>query len=263
MGEIQKQFGNSGKFRIQEGLVTDEEFSFLGMPPALFEELNKVLTLSEGQKETLKELYFKYSPGRAFLRHLTKRKGVAGYATDAMRVYASYMMNAANHIARVEYHEDMGLQLNQMREASRSATHGTRYGVVSEYFSKHFNYIMNPEEDLAKYRALGFMWYLGANVKSAFVNLTQVPMVAYPFLAQYYGDAAATAALARAYKSVSQRLVGKSIYDTETDEDIARGIRERFLDESFATELAGIGESNVLQRLMPEEASVRALNRTS
>ena len=49
-------------------------------------------------------------------------------------------------------------------------------------------------------------------------------------------------------------------YDQETDEDLARGIAERFLDESLATELAGLGESDVLQRLMPSDANLRILN---
>lgn len=261
--EMKRQFGDSKKFRLQLSYVTDEAFSFLGMPPALYLELQNTLNLTEGQQEMLKNLYFRYSPGKAFLRHLTKRKGIAGFSTDAMRVYASYMMNAANHIARVEYHEAMSNQLSVMRDAARTAQEGTRLGIVQEYFARHFKYIMNPEEDLAKLRAVGFLWYLGFNVKSAFVNLTQVPMVAYPFLAAHYGDGQATAALIRAYKSVMNKNLGRSVFDKATDEDLARGIEERFLDESFAATLAGLGESDVLQRLMPSDKNMRLLNDVS
>ena len=258
------QFKDQTKYVISEGYVADEEFSFLGMPPALFEALKTNLQLSPVQIETLKELYFRYSPGKAFLRHLTQRKGIDGYSTDAMRVYATYMMNAANHIARIEFSEDMGIQQAIMREAVRGASQeirqATSAGIVQDYFNKHFRYIMNPENDLAALRSWGFLFYLGFNVKSAFVNLTQVPMVAYPFLAHHYGDAAATAAIARAYKNVAGWRRGKLIFDNETDVALRRAIDEGFVDESFATELAGIGESDVLQRLMPQDKNVRLTN---
>ncbi len=254
----------SNQYVISEGFVSDEEFSFLGMPPALFEALKNNLNLSVGQKEILKELYFRYSPGKAFLRHLTQRKGIDGYNTDAMRVYATYMMNAANHIARVEFSEDMNIQQTVMREAVRGGRQeirqATQAGIVQDYFNKHFRYIMNPENDLAVLRSWGFLFYLGFNVKSAFVNLTQVPMVAYPFLAHHYGDGAASASLLRAYKSVSQYRRGKLVFDNETDAALKRAIAEQIVDESLATELAGIGESDVLQRMMPQDANVRLTN---
>jgi len=122
---------------------------------------------------------------------------------------------------------------------------------------------MNPENDLATLRAVGFLFYLGFNVKSAAVNLTQVPMVAYPFLAHHYGDGAATAALARAYGSVAKRLTGIAVYDQDTDAAVTRGIEAGFLDESLVTEIAAIGEGEVLQRIMPENANIRLLNKVS
>lgn len=258
------QFKDQSRYVISEGFVSDEEFSFLGMPPSLFDALKKTLELSPKQIESLKELHYRYSPGKAFLRHLTQRKGVDGYSMDAMRVYASYMMNAANHIARVEFSEDMGIQQAVMREAVRGSQQQIRQattpGIIQDYFNTHFRYIMNPENDLAVLRAWGFLFYLGFNVKSAFVNLTQVPMVAYPFLASRYGDGAASAALLRAYGTVTQWRRGKLVFDNETDADLRRAIAEQIVDESLATELAGIGESDVLQRLMPQDSNVRLTN---
>ncbi len=260
---IETQFKDQTRFQVNEGFVSDEEFSFLGMPPALFEALKSTLDLSPSQQASLQELYFRYSPGKAFLRHLTQRKGIDGYNTDAVRVYANYMMNAASHIARVEFAEPMQVQQKIMKDAARDLRQGTKAGITADYFAKHFKYIMNPENDLATLRAIGFLFYLGFNVKSAAVNLTQVPMVAYPFLASIYGDGAATGAILRSYASVSKRLTGKGIYDQLTDEAVTRGIEEGFLDESLVTELAGIGEGDVLQRIMPENSNIRILNQVS
>lgn len=248
-------------YDIGYGHIADSEFTFLGMPPSLYEALQKGLKLDAAQTERLKELYFTRSPGRAFLRHLVKRRGIAGFSRDAMRVYSTYMMNAANHIARVEFHQEMGDELNTMRTAGKSM--GDVAGIIGEYFGKHYSYIMNPGNDLAQLRSLGFLFYLGYNVKSAMVNLTQVPMVAYPYLASLHGDNKAVAAIAKAYGTTVRIMRGHSVVDDATQLDLNRALREGVIDESQASELAGLAEAPVLQRLMGETVQEQLLSNVS
>ena len=47
----------------------------------------------------------------------------------------------------------------------------------------HYEYIMNPGNELQSVRAAGFFFLLGFNIKSAVVNLLQIPQVGYPYLA--------------------------------------------------------------------------------
>lgn len=248
-------------FKLQASVVSDEEFSFLGMPPALFDLIQGTIKLDDKQTESLKELFYLRSPGRAFLRHLVKRRGTAGYSEDALRVFASYMMNAANHIARIEFNPDLTDHLTTMRKFGEE--NGNVAGMVANYFAKHHQYLMNPKNDLSQLRALGFLWYLGFNVKSALVNLTQVPMVAYPYLASVYGDAKAVGALSNAYKRVVDWRRGKAVLSPDLEAHVARGIAEGFLDESRATELAGLAEGGVLHRILPVDKSARLLNQTA
>ena len=257
------KYGDTSKYSVELSKLADNEFAFLGMPPALFETLQDKLGLDDAQKERLKELYFKFSPGRSFLRHLVKREGIAGFSTDAMRVYASYMMNAANHLARVEFHQEMENELSDMRKGARDASDSRRAGVLRDYFQDHFNYLMNPTNDWARIRALGFLWYLGFNVKSALVNLTQIPMVAYPFLSAHYGETAAFGAIAKAYKEAGKIASGRKIADADIDRDLTRAMSEGFIDEALATELAGIAEGDILNVMAPEGASARIINRVS
>lgn len=240
------------------GLVSDAEFTFLGMPPSLYEALGSRLNLSQEQSERLKELYFTRSPGRSFLKHLTKRKGTEGFSQDALRTYATYMMNASNHIARVEYHREMGAALTELRDAGKKM--GDVAGVIRDYFGKHFDYIMNPAGDWASIRGIGFLWYLGFNVKSALVNLTQVPMVAYPYLAANYGDGRAVGALSKAYGTVVRLMRGQSVLDDAAQVDINRAFREGVIDQAQATELAAIAESPVLQRLLPTNTGQKLIS---
>ena len=265
---LAKEFSGPNTY-IQESKLSDEEFTFLGLPPAMFDMIETELMLSPEQKEALKDIYLRMSPGRSFLKHLRQRKGIAGYSEDAMRVYATYMMSAANNLARVEHHLDMQAPLQELGEMRK------RYGELvpnnrtlvelTEYFQQHYKYLMNPKNDWAKLRAYGFLWYLGANPKSALVNATQIPMVSYPYLATIYGDSASVSHLSAAYKHVAQMLRGKGVGVINVEEDkMFNGLlHEMIIDESQVTELAGISEAPTLFRVMPEQADTRLLNKVS
>ena len=263
--QLKKQFGENS-FQMQLGKISESEFHFMGViSPQLYEDLRmKIPDMTETQKEVLRELYFKQAPGRSFLRHLTKRKGIDGYSEDVLRVYASYMMNVANHIARVEYHMDMNEQINVIGDNAARTTPDARVaGIVREYYEDQYNYLMNPKNDLAHLRAVGFLWYLGANVKSAVVNLTQVPMVAYPYLASKYGDARSSGAILNAMQLVTRKIRNGEVMPPELRKQLERAVREGFVDESRATELAGLAEQTTLQRLIPENRTGRAISNAS
>jgi len=270
--DVEKRHSETS-FTIRQGKLSDSEFHFMGsMSPQLYETLVAAIPtpandaeagVSEQMKQVLRETYLKQAPGRSFLRHLTKRKGIGGYSQDALRVYSSYMMNVANHIARIDYHLDMNEQLGVIRDSAANATGDARVAdIVVEYFQSQYDYLMNPKNDLAHLRALGFLWYLGANVKSAAVNLTQVPMVAYPFLASRYSDGQAVSAIASATRMVIRKNDGE-VMSTELRAALDRAVKEGFVDESRATELAGLAEQDVLQRLIPETQSGRAIAKVS
>lgn len=252
VAEIQNEFKEDS---VTWGEMSEQEFAFIGLPPGFIESIEDQLDLSAKQKQELKEISIRNSPGRAFLRHLIKRRGVDGFNADAQRVYATYMLNAANHIARVEHYLDMQEQLYGMEQRSKPDTIGgdkNREGMINNYFQKHYKYIMNPGNDLAKLRSLGFMWYLGYNAKSAVVNLSQVPLVTYPYLAARHGDARATAAIARAYPEAAKLVAGKKARLSEVQLQVVEKLRDAgLLDESLATELAGFSESSTLERVVP------------
>ncbi len=258
------------------GKLQDQEFAFVGMPPGLISLMQQDvaeggLGLSEKQAQALKEIVYKYSAGQRFLRSLTKRRGTAGYSKDAMRVYASYMTTAASHLARVKHNQDMQYTLDELTSISKGQDpeNGNVLGdeqdlrSISElhsYFREHYDYIMNPGNEWARLRALGFMWYLGGNVKSAAVNLTQVPFVTYPWLAARYGDGRAVAAIANAMKDVAKGVREGGHLTNDELQAMEQGRMAGFIDESLATTLPGIAEGDTLQRAMPGETGSQLLN---
>ena len=273
--EIMRKDVGEMPIKVVDDILSDTEFSFVGMPQVLIKQLvaqldlNPQTALSKAQKELLDDLSIEMSPGRTFLRHLKRRKGVAGFSEDAMRTFAAYAFSAANHLARVEHGREMGDTIREAGDEISGLDSRTEQRQFLHYFRRHFDYMMSPGNDWAQLRSLGFLWYLGFNVKSALVNLTQVPMVTYPVLAGRYGDARATKALANAMKDVRFSVTnaqwakrGKAL-EPQVQEVFARLIEEGLIDESMVMELAGLAEGGTLARVMPSSKFNRAINKAS
>jgi hypothetical protein len=271
----EEAFGALGKefkgvdVQINMSQLSDVEYAAVGMPPALYAQLQEELDLTDTQLEQLKDIYLRHSPGQSFMKRLRRRRGIDGFSMDAMRVYSNYMFTAAGYIARVEHRLDMRAPLDELQRAIpqlRSSVQDDR-GLIEilDYFNKHYDYLMKPENDWAQLRALGFIFYLGFSPKAAMVNATQIPMVTYPFLAAQYGDKVSINEITKAYGDVVKFLRGKGekVLSGNDQWMFEEMLRESVLDESQVTELAGMGEAPTLFRIMPESSMTRNFNKFS
>lgn len=261
-----KQDIASGKIDVKGSKLDDTTRSLYGMPQIVIDKIAGGLReagetgLTKEQERALAEITLDLSPGKRYLQHLQHRKNTKGFSTEALRTYASYMSNASNHLARVEHTAEMTAALRDLNRARDGMTgDDTDLVELHAYYSDHFKYLLNPENDWAKLRSFGFLWYLGANVKSALVNTTQVPMVTYPFLASRYGDKATVAALSRGMKNAAQHMAQKKPYSTEQQRLMDRLLQEGIIDESMASDLAGLSEGTALQRILPENRAHRVM----
>jgi hypothetical protein len=122
---------------------------------------------------------------------------------------------------------------------------------IANWMVEHYKYIMQPENEWAGLRSFGFTWYLGYNVKSAFVNTTQIPLVTYPYLAARYSDSGAVASISRATKDLAKYWKNPSALTPGQQMLLHQGKVESWLDQSLATELAIQGTSGVVDRALP------------
>lgn len=246
-----------------------EVYSMMSMPQIMIDKISRDLELTDEQRAQIRDISLNLSPGKRFLRHLQKRKGIAGYSMDAMRVYANYMMSAASHLARVEHSRDMIQSLNDI-DSFIKEKRDTGLGTVlddltrlRDYYRRHFQYVMRPDNDWANLRAIGFLWYLGFNIKSALVNMTQIPLVTFPVLGAKYGDVAATKTISGAYVDITAWL-RKGTKLSADENALVDELREAgVIDESMVSELAGLGEADILKRTIPGLDLSGALNKVS
>ena len=242
IGEIRARHAGA---TIGQGYLTDSQAAVQGMPGPILRALRKKLAdtgnLTREMEEAIDGMLQDSLPIESFRNHFARRKKIAGFSEDAMRGYATYMVQAATHLARIEMQSDLNQQVNDLRRDSREITrqgrNGTKRGLIADMTGEHLTYMMNPQNDWPMLRSVGFAMFLGMNLKSAFVNSTQIFLATHPYLSARFGELSATKALAKAVDLHTRKFQGKEL-PPDVTKMLEEGKAQGWLDESFATELA-------------------------
>ena len=258
--DLEEQYKGNSAVKVKYHWLTEEEYSWSGFPPSLYEDLKVALGLDSFRSEVLTEIYLSRSPGSGFVKHLRRRRGVEGFSRDAMRAYADYMMHASNHLARLEHGWELTEAIKEMQKwIDAQPRNAVKMGQLKDYMSRHFKYLMNPTGDMGALRAIMFSWYFAWVPKQVLVNLTQVPAYTFPYLSKRYGTAAAVREIVQAYKDITgqyiddKRKTGRRRLTVEEDQLLGRGQEEGFLDQSYATHVAGTAEGGISWKFLPQK----------
>jgi hypothetical protein len=161
-----------------------------------------------------------------FKKRFIHRKGTPGYSTDTTRTLASYGWSSSNYLSKMRYTPKLQTIVDAMRK-----THN--YPELTDHLQKTLDYVKNPSKEFQAIKSFTFMYYMGANVKSAMVNLSQIPVTLYPYLANQFGDTAAVAAIGKAGKNV----IGKP--NGELGKILEWADKEGITMDSYLSELIG------------------------
>lgn len=252
--------------------LEDVVFEFRGVPPQIFDSLKDQLKLSKRQEEQLDQYRIAVAPGRSFLKHLKKRNKTMGFSEDGERAYASYMSRMSNHLSRLQHYKKLSASLAsvaddatriQMAGTTGNITDATKRRKIHQYMAETYDYIMNPQNEWTGIRSLAFMFHLGLNVKSALVNLTQLPLATYPQLATEFGDVNAVRAMSDAMRDVVDLWRRPARVPLEVREAVEWGVDAGILDQSFASMVAGVAEGHLLSRALPGAQGARAMKQAS
>jgi 2'-5' RNA ligase len=129
---------------------------------------------------------------RSALKRLMHRQGTPGFEQDVTRVLATFVTSNAR-LASKNYH------LGEMREAVNELGRGD----VKDHAIKLLDYVQNPTEEASAIRGLLFVNYLGGNIASALVNMTQPVTQTLAYLSQFTGPAGAAKALTGAARAAA------------------------------------------------------------
>lgn len=213
--------------------------------------------VSEQTQDEIYQLYLQTLPELSMRKHAIHRQAVPGFDPDAVRAFAFNMNHGAHQLARLRYGhklQDVLTLLKQQQDAARKeAGADTRKiaagdAILGELEKRH-EWIQNPQDSQATslVSSFGFTYYLGLTPAAALVNLTQTPLVSFPYLASRYGAVKAMNHLLSGMRDSIR--TGGEMQKVLTDPDEQRAhaylLKSGALDKSLAHNLAGIAEGGL------------------
>lgn len=143
--------------------------------------------------DQLNQLAISALPDASYRKHFAHRKGTPGFSNDAMRAFASSQMHAGHHLARIKHADELALLIDEMRadiQATRGDVDTTEQQQVVNELTRRLDLMMNPTTHpvTAALGQVGFVMSLGGSIASGITNLTQTPMVTFPWLGSKFAS---------------------------------------------------------------------------
>ena len=180
----------------------------------------KDTSIPTATQEQIAQLYIEAMPETTFSKSLIRRKKSLGYDMDAIEAARSKAYDMARQAARLRGSNKIDAVANAVQELFyaveldakgepknpkkfvRSDLQNDRAEAVLEEMMDRAGFAVSPPADnIAKNLNRGaFIYTIGFNASSALVNLSQIPLFAYPMLAGEYGYSETSAALGSATK---------------------------------------------------------------
>jgi len=190
-----------------------------GMTPAQKENFNEV-------QEQITRLFIEYLPESSFAKSLLRRKGTEGYDVDAVEAARTKAFDLARQVERIKNSRLIDNAVQEMLEANPKMADANSPEI--EEVKDRARFAVNPPLDSFAKNAnrMAFMWTIGFNASSALVNLSQIPLFAYPMLAGKYGFGDTRTALSVATKLFMGSPTNKDIATLAGDARTPRSVRE-------------------------------------
>ena len=188
--------------------------------------------IPDSAREQVARLYIEALPETSFTKSLLKRKKTLGYDIDAVEAARSKAYDLARQSARIRSSAKIEATMNAVSEkfAEENADAGDRARAVLAEMQSRADFAVNPPADSFAKNAnrMAFMWTIGFNASSALVNLSQIPLFAYPMLAGTYGFAKTGAAMKNAAKLFGSSYVPHAREDFSNDPQEGKKFSERY-----------------------------------
>jgi hypothetical protein len=231
---------------------------FMGLPPNMLQLIRDKLSLTPSQLDALNQLEFQLAPSNSFRHHMQHKKYVPGYSRDFLRAFSRYAFHGGRYYAKTLYVDGLRQDIRDAR-----AVGGNTAARIADFMSDHLeNGILNVKGDYGTLKGLMFLWAMGFSPASATLNMTQTPMITFPFLASQFGDTKAAKVMARTMFKLSnfyKRGTYEGLQDWEL-RGLGYGIRTGRIVETQAPQLAGMAHGGIFRFSSGGDVAQRAAN---
>lgn len=232
--EAQKLINRGVDVRVGE--MPKPSSNALGLPPDLAAQLSKIDPTTGSALP------------KGFAAHLENAKYVEGYSKDMDRALADYVTKlarwSASQIAQMEYAKGFKNLQNKGMTADNSDLY--------RYAQRYVDYQNSSGPEGQAIRNFLAQYYLGFNLKSAAVNLTQTLTTTAPELGKYVGYGRVLPTMKRAYGEAFRYLSNRESYAKMNPERatlIKRAIEDGVVAESVYRDLVGEARGGQVNKL--------------
>lgn len=205
---------------VTTGTMSQESYKlFSGVTPETLALFGESLGLEESGIDAKSEVFQQYlkmaKTNRSAMKRLIQRKGIDGFSEDAGRVLAGFVYSNARQISTNLHAGEIGRSASEIQD-----------GDVKDHAIRLMQYIQNPTEEAQALKGLLFNVFLGGNISSALVNISQTATTTFPYLSQFDGTASVMKRLGDATKLAVRGI---------RDDDELRAALKRAEDEGIVS----------------------------
>jgi hypothetical protein len=229
---------------VTDGILPKTAEPFFGLSPVMLQLIRDKLVLTPAQLDALNQLQFQLSPARSFRHHFQHKRYVPGYSRDFLRAFSRYAFFGARYYAKTKY-------VDEMRQDIRDAqlVGGNVAKRIADFMTDYLeNTILNSKGDYGTLKGMMFLWAMGYSPASATLNMTQTPMVTFPFLAAQFGDIKTMRVMAQTMWKLSN-FYKKGTYENLQEWEhraFGYGIRTGRIVETQSAELSAMSQAGIL-----------------
>ena len=143
------------------------------------------------QMDAVYQAYLTLMPGESILKQFMKSKNVSGMEKDLVRGYGDIMVRWARKMANSEYGPQIDKALDEILVQGQNSGNSTILAAAENIVDQR-DFLHSPTYNKFTQTAttLSYFEYIAGNISSALVNLTSLPLLAWPILIRFgFGNA--------------------------------------------------------------------------
>ena len=156
---------------------------------------------SQQQVDAAYQAYISLFPADSIAKQFLKSKNVLGMEKDIVRGYGDVMVRWKRKLANSEYSPQIDKAISEI-EAQAANANDIDLDVVAQNIKGQSNFFHNPtyNDFVHGATALSYYEYIAGNISSAIINLTSLPLLAWPMLGGQFGFGKTSAKMANAHR---------------------------------------------------------------
>ena len=190
MGDIQAKYGDvegavvstvqKNTIKELKQIVRERGMGLVGIGQYLSESNAQTFKDLEAELNLILALNKNVVGFDAFMTPRSRQGGVPGYSSDFGRAAEQFIYMASRTAARNRYLPEASRRRAEVI-ADAQAREDTK---LEEGVKTFYDYSLDPKQEFAKLRRIGFWWYLGGNLSSAFLQIFSAIQFTGPMLAE-------------------------------------------------------------------------------